>query len=389
MNIPETPITRRTAMKAASAVAAGVVLAGTGVANAAFADAAHAAPLRPSPPWQATLTPTQQAGQRVIFSYPGPTPPDSLLQLIEAGEVGGVIFFGENITSFPQIAAVTQQLKQAQAASPVGSPLLLMTDQEGGLIRRLRGAEPILSEKAIGLSADPLAAATAAGTGAGLALESVGLNHNLAPVLDVFRVPGNFDDEFQRSYSSDPAVAGALGAAFVTAQQATGVIATAKHFPGLGAAARDENTDLGPVTLTQSLAELRSVDESAFAPAIRAGVDMVMTSWAIYPAIDAVYPAGLSLAVVQGELRGRLSFSGVTITDALEAGALDAFGDAGQRGVLAAQAGMDLLLCSARDVSQGQDTVAAMTEALTSKQLNPGHFQIALMRVKNLRDGLA
>lgn len=388
MNIPETPITRRTAMKAASAVAAGFVLAGTGVANAALADTAHAEPGRSTPPWQATLTPNQQAGQRVIFSYPGPTPPDSLLQLIEAGEVGGVIFFGENITSFPQIAAVTQQLKQAHAASPVDSPLLLMTDQEGGFIRRLRGAEPILSEKAIGESADPLAAATAAGTGAGLALAGVGMNHNLAPVLDVFRVPGNFDDRFERSYSSDPAIAGALGAAFVTAQQATGVVATAKHFPGLGAAARDQNTDLGPVILTQPLTELRSVDESAFAPAIAAGVDMVMTSWAVYPALDAVYPAGLSQAFVQGELRGRLGFSGVTITDALEAGSLDAFGDAGQRGVLAAQAGMDLLLCSARDVSQGQDTVAAMTEALTSRQLNPGQFIIALHRVKALRDGL-
>jgi beta-N-acetylhexosaminidase len=387
MKIPETPITRRTAMKAASA-AAGFVLAGTGATNAAFADAARSAPRRSSPPWQATLSPTQQAGQRVIFSYPGPTPPDSLLQLIEAGEVGGVIFFGENITSFPQIAAVTQQLKQAHAASPVDSPLLLMTDQEGGFIRRLRGAEPILSEKAIGESADPLAAATAAGTGAGLALAGVGMNHNLAPVLDVFRVPGNFDDRFERSYSSDPAIAGALGAAFVTAQQATGVVATAKHFPGLGAAARDQNTDLGPVILTQPLTELRSVDESAFAPAIAAGVDMVMTSWAVYPALDAVYPAGLSQAFVQGELRSRLGFSGVTITDALEAGSLDAFGDAGQRGVLAAQAGMDLLLCSARDVSQGRDTVAAMTEALTGRQLNPGQFIIALRRVKALRDGL-
>jgi beta-N-acetylhexosaminidase len=387
MNIPETPITRRTAMKAASAVAAGFVLAGTGVANAAFADARSSLPS--APPWQATLSPTQQAGQRVIFSYPGPTPPERLLQLIEAGQVGGVIFFGENITSFPQIAAVTQQLKQAQAASAVSSPLLLMTDQEGGYIRRLRGAEPILSEKAIGESADPLAAATAAGTGAGLALAGVGMNHNLAPVLDVFRVPGNFDDQWERSYSSDPAVAGALGAAFVTAQQATGVVATAKHFPGLGAASREQNTDLGPVTLTQSLAELRSVDESAFAPAIAAGVDMVMTSWAVYPALDAVYPAGLSQAFVQGELRSRLGFNGVTITDALEAGSLDAFGDAGQRGVLAAQAGMDLLLCSAREVSQGQDTVAAMADALTSKRLNPGHFNQALRRVKALRDGLA
>jgi beta-N-acetylhexosaminidase len=384
MRIPETPITRRTAVQAGTALAAGVLLAGTG-----FANPANAASVRAQRPWHATLTPTQQAGQRVIFSYPHATPPDSLLSLISAGEVGGVIFFGENITSLEQIAAVVQQLKEAHSSGPVTSPLLLMTDQEGGYIRRLRGQEPVLSEKAIGLSADPLAAAEAAGTGAGGALTAVGMNLNLAPVLDVFRVPGNFDDQWERSYSSDPQVAGELGAAFVAAQQKTGVAATAKHFPGLGAATRDQNTDLGPVTLDQPLSEIRAVDEAAFVPSIAAGVDLVMTSWAVYPALDPVYPAGLSETIVQGELRRRLHFRGVTITDALEAGALDAFGDAGQRGVLAAQAGMDLLLCSGRDVTQGQDTVAAVAQALETRALNPGHFTIALRRVMDFRDSLA
>jgi len=384
MNIPDTPITRRTAVKAGSAVVAGLLLTGTG-----FANPANAAAVRAQRPWQATLTPTQQAGQRVIFSYPGLTPPESLLSLIRAGQVGGVIFFGENIHSLGQIAEVVQQLKEAHDSGPVTSPLLLMTDQEGGVVRRLRGQEPILSEKDIGLSADPLAEASKAGAGAGAALNAVGMNLNLAPVLDVFREPGNFDDEFGRSYSSDPQVCGALGAAFVSAQQATGVAATAKHFPGLGAATRNQNTDLTEVTLNQPLSELRAVDESAFAPSIATGVDLVMTSWAIYPAIDPVYPAGLSRAIVQGELRDRLRFDGVTITDALEAGALDPFGDAGRRGVLAAQAGMDLLLCSGRDVDQGQATVTAVAQAYEDHTLNPGHFTIALRRVMNLRDNLA
>jgi beta-N-acetylhexosaminidase len=302
--------------------------------------------------------------------------------------VGGVIFFGENITSLPQIAAVVAQLRAAQAASPVKEPLLFMTDQEGGLIRRLRGQEPVLSEKQIGLQPDPDAAATAAGAGAAGALRNVGMNLNLAPVLDVFRTPGNFDDQFQRSYSSDPVLAGRLGADFVRAQQGAGVAATSKHFPGLGAATASENTDLGPVTLTQSLDELRAVDESAFAPAINAGVQLVMTSWAIYPAIDPVYPAGLSSTIVQGELRQRLGFDGVTITDALEAGALNAFGDTGARALLSAQAGMDLLLCSARDMQQGLDALDAVTAAVDDKTLNPGTFKQSLRRVQSLRGGL-
>ena len=91
-----------------------------------------------------------------------------------------------------------------------------------------------------------------------------------------------------------------------------------------------------------------------------------MVSWAIYPALDAAHPAGLSPAVVQKELRGPLGHQGVTITDALEAGALTSFGGYGKRAVLAAQAGMDLLLCSARDPGQGQTITSALASALDS-----------------------
>jgi beta-N-acetylhexosaminidase len=375
MSVSDTAITRRGAL----AVGAGVVIGGLGLSRAAQA-APEGKPVK--------LTTAQLAGQRVIFSYPGATPPASLLDLIAAGQAGGVIFFGENITSLSQIAGVVAQLKEAHAASPVRSPLLLMTDQEGGIVRRLPG-EPVLSEKQIGASADPVAGASAAGTGAGENLAGVGMNNNLAPVLDVFRQAGNFDDEFGRSYSMDPNVCAECGAAMITAQQKLNVAATAKHFPGLGAATVDQNTDLGPVTLDVPLADLRSIDERPFRSAIAAGVRMVMTSWAVYPALDPKLPSGLSPTIVEGELRRRLRFRGVTITDALEAGAIAAFGTPAQCGVLAARAGMDVLLCSARDVSEGQDTVAAVADALQHHALNPGQFEIALARVLALRNSLA
>jgi beta-N-acetylhexosaminidase len=375
MSIPETSITRRGAL----AVGAGAVIGGLGLGGTA-----QATPERK----QVKLTTAQQAGQCVIFSYPGTTPPTSLLDQISAGEVGGVIFFGENITSLDQIAAVCAQLKEAHDASPVRSPLLLMTDQEGGIVRRLPG-EPTLSEKQIGASADPVAEAANAGTGAGQNLAGVGMNVNLAPVLDVYRQAGDFDDQFGRSYSSDPNVAAECGVAFVTAQQRLGIAATAKHFPGLGAATAAQNTDLGPVTLDVPLADLRSIDELPFRSAIAAHARMVMASWAVYPALDPELPSGLSPTIIGGELRRRLKFPGVTITDALEAGAIAAFGTPAQCGVLAARAGMDVLLCSARDVSEGQDTVAALADALEHHDLNPGHFEIALRRVLALRDSLA
>jgi beta-N-acetylhexosaminidase len=375
MTIPETAITRRGAL----AVGAGAAIGGLGLSRTA-----QTAPQRKL----AKLTPAQLAGQRVIFSYPGTTPPASLLDQISAGEAGGVIFFGENITGLSQIAAVIQELNAAQGASPVRSPLLLMTDQEGGIVRRLPG-EPVLSEKQIGASADPAGEAADAGTGAGQNLAGVGMNLNLAPVLDVYHQPGDFDDQFGRSYSMDPDVCAECGAAFVTAQQALGIAATAKHFPGLGAATADQNTDLGPVTLDVPLADLRSIDELPFGSAIAAGVRLVMTSWAVYPALDPELPSGLSPAIVGGELRQRLKFRGVTITDALEAGAIAAFGTPAQCSVLAARAGMDVLLCSARDVSEGQDTVAALAGALEQHDLDPGQFGLALLRVLALRDSLA
>ena len=336
---------------------------------------------------QVALTSQQLAGQRVIFSYSGLTVPTALLQQISAGQAAGVIFFGGNISSDTQIASVIQQLRQAQQQSPVSSPLLLMTDQEGGEVRRLPGA-PTMSEKQIGESSNPAAAASQAGTGAGQNLAGVGMNLNLAPVLDVYYKSGNFIDQFQRSYSNKASTVIACGQAFITAQQQTGVAATAKHFPGLGSATKSQNTDTGPVTLNVSLSGLRSKDEAPYPAAIAAGVKLIMASWAIYPALDATYPAGLSAAVIQGELRGRLGYQGVTITDAIEAGALTAFGSYGQRAVLAAQAGMDLLLCSAQDPTEGQAVVTALASALDNEQLDSDTFNAAVQRVTALRNGL-
>jgi beta-N-acetylhexosaminidase len=334
-----------------------------------------------------SLSAQQLAGQRVIYSYPGLTPPASLISLIKHGEAAGVIFFGQNISSEAQIAGVIKQLNRANASSlnPVRAPLLLMTDQEGGQVRRLPG-RPYLSEKQIG--ANPLAKAkvlaTQAGQGAAANLHGVGMNVNLAPVLDVYRKAGNFDDQFGRSYSKNPTVVSDLGANMIKAQQAGGVAATAKHFPGLGAATASQNTDIRPVTLNLPLATIRSIDERPFQAAIKAGVKLIMVSWATYPAIGA-RPAGLSPSVVQGELRNQLKFTGVTITDALEAGALRSYGSTQNRALFAALAGMDVLLCSAQNVTQGNQARSELAAAYRNGTLNGPAFLASVNRVVTLR----
>jgi beta-N-acetylhexosaminidase len=335
------------------------------------------------------LSPSQLAGQRIIYAYAGLKPPESLLAAIRAGEAGGVIFFAPNISSPAQIRGVIGQLQRASMASPVHARLLMLTDQEGGEVRRLPGA-PKLSEKQIGQSGNAAAQAGAAGAGAGQNLRSVGMNLNLSPVLDVYRQARNFIDEFQRSYSSNPRTVATLGAAFISAQQRTSVAATAKHFPGLGSASRRQNTDLGPVTLNSSLATLRNVDEQPYKNAIAAGVKVIMTSWAIYPALDPRRPAGLSPTVIGSELRKRLGFKGVTITDGIDAGAVTPFGNLGKRAVLAATAGADLILCATTNPAnntpaEGIAARNAIVAALAHHQLSQSAAQQAAARILALR----
>lgn len=232
------PLSRRGALLAGTAALVG------GLGPAGRTDAAARIPKRSHVPLNA-LTPAQRAGQCVIHSYPGLEPPARLMDAIREGRTAGVIFFAENIKNLSQIEGVVQEMNEAHASAPVNAPLLLMTDQEGGMVRRLPG-EPVLSAKDVGASADPEGQSELTGSGAGSNLAGVGMNVNLAPVLDVYRTAGDFTDQYERSYSKDPAAVATCGSAFITAQQDAAVAATAKHFPGLGPASADQNTDLGP-----------------------------------------------------------------------------------------------------------------------------------------------
>jgi beta-N-acetylhexosaminidase len=339
------------------------------------------------------MTARQLAGQRVIYSYPGLTPPAPLLALIRNGEAGGVIFFGGNYRDRSQFAAAVKDLERANASAsnPArGYPLLLMTDQEGGQVRRLPGA-PQPSAKQVG-AITPLSAAEnaarQAGAGAAANLHSYGLNVDLAPVLDVYRKAGDFDDQYQRSYGVNPGVVSALAGSFIDALQARKVAAAAKHFPGLGAATAGQDTDLGPVTIRLSAKTLEDVDEYPYRAAIADGVKLVMVSWAVYPHLGSNLPAGLSPEIVQGQLRERLGFTGVTITDSIGAGALNAYGSTQNRALLAAQAGMDLVLSAAENYGSGLHCMDGLENGYRDGKLAAAGFRSAVAAVLALRASL-
>src|SRR5262249_33087158 len=129
-------------------------------------------------------------------------------------------------------------------------------------------------------------------------------------------------------------------------------------------------------------------DEVPYPSAVAAGVKLVMLSWAIYTALDPHRPAGLSPTVIGKELRTRHGYTGVTITDAIQAGALNALGSTGTRAVSAPGAGMDLILCSARDITQAKRATSALATALGNSQLNPVAFNDAVNRITALRASL-
>ena len=333
------------------------------------------------------------AGQHIIYSYPGTTVPQSLLDEVSAGLVAGVILFGGNFDA--NTPAAVRSLKAAYAKSPAPALLksktgkdtvfLVMTDQEGGQVRRINPGAPVESAKDVGNAANPAAEGKQTGSDCADTLLGVGHNANLAPVLDVYRHAGDFEDQYERSYGNTSARVSTPATPFIKALQAKKVAATAKHFPGLGAAGASENTDLRPVTINLSLTELRTIDEAPYVSAIAAGIDMVMASWAVYPALDQ-RPAGLSNKWIQDELRGRLGFKGVTITDAIGAGSLKGFGAVGTAATLAAKAGMDLILASN---GQGNDVRSAIYKGMRSGDLNNVQFDGVTARVSDLRSRLA
>lgn len=328
-----------------------------------------------------------QVGHHIIYSYPGAEPPEELHDLISEGKVGGIIIFGENVADNLSSIVESVQSTYKQSPSYSGYPLLIMTDQEGGEVVRLPGG-PAMSAKQVGDSADLSGIAIETGQQAAKALKAYQMNSNLAPVLGVYREAGDFLDNDGRSYGNTSETVGTCVSSFISAQQGAGIIATAKHFPGLGAASTEENTDERPVTIDITLDELHSIDEAPYRQAISAGVDMVMNSWALYPALDSKYPSGLSKAWIQDELCGRLGFKGVTITDAIEAGALEAFGDDPARAVLASQAGMDIILASGRNVTQGKAITDALVAALGDGSLSKTSFGDATRRILDVRQKL-
>ncbi|HKO34338.1 MAG TPA: glycoside hydrolase family 3 N-terminal domain-containing protein [Candidatus Limnocylindria bacterium] len=317
----------------------------------------------------------QLVGQKLVVAMHGTSPSTDLLGRIRRGEVGGVILFGANVASAPQLVSLTRRLQQA-AATGGRPPLLIATDQEGGGVKRLSWAPPTLSPPQMGaLNSTTIAASQGKATGRVLAC--AGINNNLAPVADVPSSTASFMYQEGRTFSFDSSVTASLSNAFATGLLARGILPAMKHFPGLGFATR--NTDANVVTIRASKAALKP-GLRPYRTAIDRNVPLIMLSNATYSAYDPHRAAGWSQAISVGLLRQTLGFTGISITDSLTGTAVARGLSAATLAIRAAQAGTDMVLVSGTE-STTRATYAALLAAARDGRIARGRLAASYDRI--------
>ncbi|MDI6853737.1 MAG: beta-N-acetylhexosaminidase [Deltaproteobacteria bacterium] len=315
-------------------------------------------------------------GQLLMVGLPGPRLDPVARELVRDLRVGGIILFARNLEGPEQVWELTQNLQQ-EALAAAGKPLLIAVDQEGGPVQRLREPFTIIPKaRELGLTATPqeverLARQTAR------ELAVVGINMNLAPVLDVARGPEC--PLYERSYGSVPELVAAYGEAAIRGYAAGGVLPVAKHFPGLGDTLRDSHVELPEA---QGKDPARKIDLIPFRRAIVAGVPAIMTAHLQVPEWD-TRPGTLSPVAIQTWLRQNLGFAGVVMTDDLEMGAIAGRSPVPQAAREALAAGADLLL-----ICQKVDAAWKAAELLAADEELLHRGEEAARRLGRLRERL-
>ncbi|MCS7385735.1 MAG: beta-N-acetylhexosaminidase [archaeon GB-1867-005] len=281
------------------------------------------------------------SGQLMMVGFHGVEFSEEHEELLKVIKPSGIILFKRNIVDPKQLAGL---IKDFQAfAKKIGlPPLIVSIDYEGGIVVRIsRGATSLPSLMAISATRRIECARIVAEIAA-KELKAIGINMNLAPVVDVNTNPVN-PIIGVRSFGDDPIEVAAFSEAYIKSLQSNGVMAVAKHFPGHGDTSVDSHLDL-PV-LNLSLEEMVKRELIPFKAAVEAGVSSIMAAHIAYPKIDeSGLPATLSKPIVGGILRGMLGFDGVVMTDALEMKAIRDRFEPKEIVALALNAGVDLLL---------------------------------------------
>ena len=323
------------------------------------------------------MTLRDQVGQLFMIGFEGTELSQDFIVWLQEFRPGGVMLFTRNLMDPIQVADLTNSL---QANAP-HSPFLIAIDQEGGRVSRLPTGFTIFPPAAhIGACGSSDLAYRAAAITA-TELRAVGINMNMAPVLDINTNPSNpiIGD---RAFGENSDLVCTMGAATLAGLQEHGVIACGKHFPGHGETRTDSHKELPVVTLSRE--RLEEVELRTFRHAIGCGLDTMMSAHVRFSAFDDKVPATLSPIIMTDLLRGQLGFSGVIISDDLEMHAISDHATMGEAAVQSLQAGIDLLLLCQRQDRQ-TEAIEAVERALEGGSLSMKQVDASLSRIEDLK----
>lgn len=320
-------------------------------------------------------------GQLFMVGFEGTGFNSDLAFFLKKWRIGGVILFKRNVLNPLQVAELTRTL-QSKAMEYSSAPLLVSIDQEGGQVARL--GPPFTrfeSASLMAASEDREDKIRDFGQKQAYEMKLVGINMNLAPVLDV-NTQGPEGLMASRSYGSDPKQVARLGTLCIQEMQQAGVMACGKHFPGIGDTVLDSHQDL-PIQLKEKK-EMEGMELIPFQEAIPANPAAIMTAHVKYPAYDSDLPASLSPKIISGLLRQTMGYEGLVITDDLEMGAISHHYEIEEALVWAIQAGSDgLLICHTPEkIERGYNT---LLKHIKKGTISEERFKKSLIRVLSLK----
>jgi beta-N-acetylhexosaminidase len=299
-----------------------------------------------------TLTNEQMAGQRLMVGFDGTELSTDVKYLIKNLHVGGLILFRRNIAAPEQVRHLC--LSSQEYARSCGEPALFIAiDQEGGTVARLKS--PFTEFPGNAHMKGPQDAVDFARISA-RELRDVGINMNMAPVLDV-AVDPQLSIMKDRAFGSDPEWVSRLGMAVIHHLQEGGVMSVAKHFPGIGRTTLDSHLELP--FLETNAQDLTAIDLAPFREAVKNGVAGMMLSHICYRSLDDQRPASLSKKIARDLLRHGLGYDGVVMTDDLDMGAIKKHHDVqtSMQQILAAEIDIALICHRSPDIETAFETI--------------------------------
>ena len=355
----------------------------------------------PAPSATATATATdgalagwsleEKVGQLMMVGVDAQAPKQSSNEAVDTHHVGNIFIAGRTTAGSQATQKVISSFtSKVGPGTTHATPMLVATDQEGGEVQVLAGSGFSDIPSALDQSAQPRDQLVASARTWGKELADVGVNMNLAPVADLVDIARPASNEpigrWGREYGHDAATVSSQAGAFAEGMQASKVIPTYKHFPGLGRVKDNTDTSAGVVDSTTT----RSADTAVsviFGAAIAAGAPVIMVSSATYFLIDPSAPAVFSSTIVTDMLRREMGFSGVVITDDVSAAVQVQDVSAGDRAVRAIRAGCDIVLASA-DPTVAADMVKALIATARSDPAFAARVDESATRVLNLKKSL-